>query len=175
LFAITKVAATSTTWKHFRNLRKWNDTMLPELLWEFLQGTCNCRSIIVLWVIPNAQKSQVWDLVNRPDEMLAQSFSGHFLCDLWSLITHWIIHGHCQGRRHFEAGISGPDFVQSRKQILSEIMLIVFRSFRSSIQNQSTVCREQKVIITFLHEIDRRTFRATSGAGEVSMASDSIK
>jgi hypothetical protein len=32
-----KLAVPSTTWRHFRSIRKWGDTMLPELLWAFLQ------------------------------------------------------------------------------------------------------------------------------------------
>jgi hypothetical protein len=32
-----KLVAPSTTWRHFGGLRKWNISMLPEVLWEFLQ------------------------------------------------------------------------------------------------------------------------------------------
>jgi hypothetical protein len=72
-------------------------------------------------------------------------------------------------------GTSGPDLVQSWKEIINEKILIGFGSFRESVRDQSTVCREKSVIIAVLHELVGRTLGVTSAGDEANIAPDSIK
>jgi hypothetical protein len=82
---------------------------------------------------------------------------------------------HHQSWCHFVAGISGPNLVPSRKDIIKKIFLIGFGSFRPGTRNQSAVSREKSAIISCLHEIDGRTDGVTSTGEEANTPLDSIK
>jgi hypothetical protein len=73
------------------------------------------------------------------------------------------------------AGISRPELVQSRKQIINKIILIVFGSFREGIQNQPALCGEKKCSHNFMQEMDGRTLGVKSAGEEANFVSDSIQ